>query len=352
MSELAFDFGLDEKGKQRTARALVDRSGGATAITLESWSQNNNRGYNQAFDLILQRAAAHNLLLSKVLLASKPRQSLSERDREVRVVPFQYPIHLGEQSDLKEVRLAIARSAANMFSHRKPSSPGNRNKTVSLHFGGKLAVQAAFAADLRQAAETNLEQQVEVGSRLAGPVPSLGARNSSYAERPAITYCMEMIGSAVPHLVRGHKGKSEQRRIFKIGWALDPAERISELNALYPDTDCSRWEIWKVQRHPTQSDAYRVEQSILKFLGSKELLTRNEIAFCTRSEIAQAWRIAIEALRIHPPQQEGVLLKPGPIFPDASIDAVAGSLKRPGRALTLKEMDDAVAREAKRRARD
>jgi hypothetical protein len=34
------------------------------------------------------------------------------------------------------------------------------------------------------------------------------------------------------------------------------------------------------------------------------------------------------------------------------IDAVAGSLRRPGRALTLREMDDAVAREAERRARD
>lgn len=49
---------------------------------------------------------------------------------------------------------------------------------------------------------------------------------------------------------------------------------------------------------------------------------------------------------------EGVLLKAGPVFPETSIDAVAGSLKRPGRALTLKEMDDAIAREAKRRARD
>ncbi len=49
---------------------------------------------------------------------------------------------------------------------------------------------------------------------------------------------------------------------------------------------------------------------------------------------------------------EGVLLKAGQVFPETSIDAVAGSLKRPGRALTLKEMDDAIAREAKRRARD
>ncbi len=49
---------------------------------------------------------------------------------------------------------------------------------------------------------------------------------------------------------------------------------------------------------------------------------------------------------------DGVLLKASPVFPESDIDAVAGSLKRRGRALTLKEMDDAIAREAKRRARD
>ena len=45
-------------------------------------------------------------------------------------------------------------------------------------------------------------------------------------------------------------------------------------------------------------------------------------------------------------------LKAAPTFPETDIDSVAGSLKRPGRALTLKEMDEAIAREAKRRARD
>ena len=50
---------------------------------------------------------------------------------------------------------------------------------------------------------------------------------------------------------------------------------------------------------------------------------------------------------------EGVLLKPSPIFHETTIDEVYGSLWRPGRrAVALEEMDAAVAREAKRRARD
>lgn len=48
---------------------------------------------------------------------------------------------------------------------------------------------------------------------------------------------------------------------------------------------------------------------------------------------------------------EGVLLKASPIFPATSVDAVFGSM-RAARALSIEEMKEAVAREAKRRARD
>jgi len=49
---------------------------------------------------------------------------------------------------------------------------------------------------------------------------------------------------------------------------------------------------------------------------------------------------------------EGVLLKPVPIFPESDIDAVFGFLGHKGPALSIEDMNVAVAREAKRRARD
>lgn len=49
---------------------------------------------------------------------------------------------------------------------------------------------------------------------------------------------------------------------------------------------------------------------------------------------------------------EGVLLKPASVFPPSSIDAVFGSLGHEGPALSIEDMNKAVAREAKRRARD
>lgn len=49
---------------------------------------------------------------------------------------------------------------------------------------------------------------------------------------------------------------------------------------------------------------------------------------------------------------EGVLLKPVPVFPESSVDAVFGSLHYQGPALSIEDMDEAVSREAKRRARD
>ena len=49
---------------------------------------------------------------------------------------------------------------------------------------------------------------------------------------------------------------------------------------------------------------------------------------------------------------EGVLLRATPAFPETSIDAVFGSLRYSGPALTIEEMDAVIAREAQRRARD
>jgi len=49
---------------------------------------------------------------------------------------------------------------------------------------------------------------------------------------------------------------------------------------------------------------------------------------------------------------DGVLLKPAPAFPATTIDEVFGSLAHDGPALTIEDMDAAVAAEAKRRARD
>jgi AbrB family looped-hinge helix DNA binding protein len=49
---------------------------------------------------------------------------------------------------------------------------------------------------------------------------------------------------------------------------------------------------------------------------------------------------------------DGVLLKATPAFSETAIDAVFGSMRHSGRALSLEEMDAAVAKDAKRRARD
>jgi AbrB family looped-hinge helix DNA binding protein len=49
---------------------------------------------------------------------------------------------------------------------------------------------------------------------------------------------------------------------------------------------------------------------------------------------------------------DGVLLRPVPLFKATSIAQVAGMLAYQGKAKSIEEMDDAVAREAKRRARD
>ena len=48
---------------------------------------------------------------------------------------------------------------------------------------------------------------------------------------------------------------------------------------------------------------------------------------------------------------DGVLLKAAPLFPETDLDSVCGMLKHDGPALSIEDMDAAVLREARRRAR-
>lgn len=50
--------------------------------------------------------------------------------------------------------------------------------------------------------------------------------------------------------------------------------------------------------------------------------------------------------------EDGVLLRPAPLFAATDIASVFGSLPVAGRARTIEEMDAAVVAEARRRARD
>ena len=49
---------------------------------------------------------------------------------------------------------------------------------------------------------------------------------------------------------------------------------------------------------------------------------------------------------------EGVLLKAAPVFAETNLEDVFGVLKHRGPALSIEAMDEAIASEAKRRARD
>ncbi|WP_157217388.1 AbrB/MazE/SpoVT family DNA-binding domain-containing protein [Flavisphingomonas formosensis] len=49
---------------------------------------------------------------------------------------------------------------------------------------------------------------------------------------------------------------------------------------------------------------------------------------------------------------DGVLLKASPLFPPSDVETMFGSMRHDGPALSIDEMNEAIAREAERRARD
>ncbi len=57
-------------------------------------------------------------------------------------------------------------------------------------------------------------------------------------------------------------------------------------------------------------------------------------------------RLSVEAA------PEGLLLKALPAFPATTVDAVFGSLGNSGKSLSIDDMNQVIAKEARRRARD
>ncbi|MDQ4087350.1 MAG: AbrB/MazE/SpoVT family DNA-binding domain-containing protein [Pseudomonadota bacterium] len=81
-----------------------------------------------------------------------------------------------------------------------------------------------------------------------------------------------------------------------------------------------------------------------------KLSTKGQVIVPKEIRERRKWKSGMRLIVEETP--EGVLLKPEPLFPPATLDEVAGSLKYHGPPKTLEEMDRAISEEVEtRRAR-
>jgi AbrB family looped-hinge helix DNA binding protein len=77
------------------------------------------------------------------------------------------------------------------------------------------------------------------------------------------------------------------------------------------------------------------------------LSTKGQIILPKKIRDSRAWPAGMEFTVQE--TRDGVLLRPAALFPETTLDQVAGCLKVKGPAKTLRQMDLAIAREVKRR---
>lgn len=82
-------------------------------------------------------------------------------------------------------------------------------------------------------------------------------------------------------------------------------------------------------------------------MQTTRLSTKGQIILPKSVRDAQLWGPGTEFTVEETP--DGILLRPAAVFPETTLDEVAGSLKFKGKAKTLAQMEAAIVREVKRR---
>jgi hypothetical protein len=113
------------------------------------------------------------------------------------------------------------------------------------------------------------------GKPTTGPIPTSASYSvERAADQPSFTYCLQF-------------GK---RDVWKIGHAVDPKQRLREVNTHVPSEVLGeRWQIALTQRWNSSTEAFAMEQSVLKALD--RFRTEGERVRCTQKEIDRAWQL-------------------------------------------------------------
>lgn len=117
-----------------------------------------------------------------------------------------------------------------------------------------------------------------------GPPPSFGFKQMLAEDGECPLYLMVLKGAAdaiFPVLAP----KSNSRSIIKIGISRDPQRRQRELNAGFPKGAAIGWEVWKLRKFPSVSEAYVAEGVLLEQLAKTDRWIGGEFAIVADSDL-------------------------------------------------------------------
>lgn len=93
-----------------------------------------------------------------------------------------------------------------------------------------------------------------------GIPPTSGERTSNIVDGENHVYLMKFSGGA--KFLLGHAGYGEGQALVKVGRSNDPARRLTEINAGFPERSIEKWKLANTQSFPDGKIAHQVEDQI------------------------------------------------------------------------------------------
>jgi hypothetical protein len=115
-----------------------------------------------------------------------------------------------------------------------------------------------------------------------GPPPTFQERTQRLADGPAHTYIFEFHGD-LGSLINKKSFEIGDRKLWKIGWSIDPVRRLKVINAYFPNPEHCGWKSFRSKLFPTIVDAYAIEQRVLSTL--RAFAHKNEMVFCPEKQV-------------------------------------------------------------------
>ena len=174
-------------------------------------------------------------------------------------------------------------------------TPEEQERVLALPRNRVAKIYSSAEIETARARQT-LRANLRAGGSSPGPTPITGSRTVGWKVQPAKFYCMELEGGLAFEVAGISRSVKETRRIYKLGWAIDPDLRRRALNFSMPNMNSLGWKVVFTQAAATQLDAYKIEQVVLAKLKSKKLVGKEEMVCCTLTEVHLAAISAFSSL--------------------------------------------------------
>lgn len=135
--------------------------------------------------------------------------------------------------------------------------------------------------------------------RRRSPIPPTpGERTSSYEDQPANTYIFELAGAGLAGAVgRADLGGKHGMRVYKVGYAIDPKDRLEVLNFAFPNLAALAWRRCLQHQHASGVAAMAMEAHLHDLLDhhTAGAAGNTETFVCDEGTMLAAWREALMA---------------------------------------------------------